>query len=379
MLFDMNISRDNYEEYFLLYADNELTDSEKAEVLMFIKDNKDLEEEFRMIHYTISKPDKNIELTDKTFLLKNDAMTFINEENYEEIFVLYQDNELNAEEKSNTEEFLTAHPKLKDEFELIGLARFSNEEAIIFPGKKLLYKKEKTGKVIPAFVWRIAAAAIFLGFGLWLSYTYLQAPVKTIANHTGSTNVKPATPVTNKINQAEQKIPDVIAENTSPANEGGINEQHEKKTQQKNQSQNSLASVNGKTSNRNSDDLSTRHVELVKPIPQKSNDEIAVADKEIKDVSEERIIAQNTVEPSNELLKGAIQVIKANPKTYAQTASYEPQSTPSTDNYVFYDVPSNEFKKTKLGGFLKQVRRVIERNSPVGRLLAGNGKDLSSN
>ena len=66
----MNIDRDNYEEYFLLYADNELTDSEKAEVLMFVKHNKDLEEEFRMIHHTISKPDMNLELTDKSFYLE---------------------------------------------------------------------------------------------------------------------------------------------------------------------------------------------------------------------------------------------------------------------------------------------------------------------
>ena len=64
----MNIKRDNYEEYFLLYADNELTNSEKVEVIMFLKQNRDLDEEFRMIHHTISKPDVSLELTDKSFL-----------------------------------------------------------------------------------------------------------------------------------------------------------------------------------------------------------------------------------------------------------------------------------------------------------------------
>ena len=39
----MNVNRNNYEEFFLLYADNELTDLQKAEVLMFLKENKDLE------------------------------------------------------------------------------------------------------------------------------------------------------------------------------------------------------------------------------------------------------------------------------------------------------------------------------------------------
>ena len=66
----MNIDRNNYEEYFLLYADNELTDSEKVEVIMFLKDNKDLEEEFNMINYTVSRPDTSVGIPDKSFLLK---------------------------------------------------------------------------------------------------------------------------------------------------------------------------------------------------------------------------------------------------------------------------------------------------------------------
>ena len=115
----MDINRDNYEEYFLLYADNELTDSEKAEVLMFVKENKDLEEEFRMIHHTICKPDINVELTDKSFLLKGDEASFINEKNYEEVFVLYHDNELTGRtKKADRRIFCPAMQQLKNEFEL---------------------------------------------------------------------------------------------------------------------------------------------------------------------------------------------------------------------------------------------------------------------
>src|ERR1035437_1250834 len=98
----MDINRDNYEEYFLLYADNELTDSEKVEVIMFLKQNKDLENEFRMIHHTISNPDVSVELTDKSFLFRNNATSFINEKNYEEVFVLYHDNELTDKQKLET-------------------------------------------------------------------------------------------------------------------------------------------------------------------------------------------------------------------------------------------------------------------------------------
>ena len=184
----MDINRDNYEEYFLLYADNELTDSEKAQVLMFVKDNKDLEEEFRMIHYTIARPDLSIGFTNKSFLLKNDPSSFINEKNYEEVFVLYHDKELTEDQKNETKEFLYAHPQLKNDFDLIGLARLTPENEILFPVKKILYKKEKPGKVISIVFWRVAAAAVLLGFGLWIAYSYLKTPEKIVATNTKSIN-----------------------------------------------------------------------------------------------------------------------------------------------------------------------------------------------
>ena len=58
----MNINRNNYEEYFLLYADNELSAAEKNMVEMFVKQNTDLEEEFIMFQQSVVKPDNTISL-----------------------------------------------------------------------------------------------------------------------------------------------------------------------------------------------------------------------------------------------------------------------------------------------------------------------------
>ncbi len=71
----MEINRDNYEEYFLLYADNELTDYEKIEVLKFIRANKDLEDEFKMIQDTICKPD-HVVMENKANLLRTNRKRF---------------------------------------------------------------------------------------------------------------------------------------------------------------------------------------------------------------------------------------------------------------------------------------------------------------
>ena len=83
----MNINRNNYEEYFLLYADNELSADEKNMVEMFVQQNPDLEEEFIMLQQSVVKPDNTIALNDKNFYSKKEG--FIDQNNYEEKFLLY--------------------------------------------------------------------------------------------------------------------------------------------------------------------------------------------------------------------------------------------------------------------------------------------------
>jgi len=71
-------------------------------------------------------------------------------------------------------------------------------------------------------------------------------------------------------------------------------------------------------------------------------------------------------------IQKAVQPVQLN---YTQTAAYTEASS-DNDNYVFYDVPAEQFNKTKVGGFLKKVKRIVERTNPISRLLEGNEEQV---
>jgi hypothetical protein len=368
----MDINRDNYEEYFLLYADNELTDSEKAEVLIFVKNNKDLEVEFRMMHHTISRPDASVLLTDKSFLFRNNSTAFINEKKYEEVFVLYHDNELSEKKKLETEEFLAVHKELKNEFDLIGLARLTPESPVVFPNKKILYKKEKTGKVVPLMFRKMLAAAVFIGFGLWIVNLYFQKPVKSNITTANSNPAKNSTPKIEKTILPEKKTNEVVAQSIVPSDKNQVKQVNERENKkQKTLYHNNNNAVVKTTINTQK----STEENIINQLPEKIKDVIVSNDK-IKNISIEEISSINTINPSKELVQNKSE--KAEPLANAKNVSYVADTDNKNENYVFYDVTTDKFKKTKIGGFLKKVKRVVVRNNPIARLLSGEDRQVAS-
>ncbi len=369
----MNISRDNYEEYFLLYADDELSDSEKAEVLIFVKNNKDLEDEFRMIHHTILKPDVNMKLNNKSFLLRS-ASSFITKENYEEVFVLYHDNELSESEKAETENFILLHEELKNEFDLIGIARLTAAEDIIFADKNVLYKKQKAARVVPLMLWRKLAAAVFIVFVLWIVHLYVQKPTQLNKSIVHNIPVKKL-PERN-LNIPGQKIKDVqtvaVLKYKNVQKDKAELSSH-KVLQQKNGINNTIV----KTTIKKEEKPANRNI--ANDEPGKANEEDLAVNTETKSIARDEIPSKENIQPTKfAAQKIPVQNVNDVSPVYAQPASYIDDASAKNNNYVFYDVTTNEFKKTKVGGFLKKVRRVIVRSSPIGRLLTGDDHQVAS-
>jgi hypothetical protein len=376
----MNINLNNYEEYFLLYADNELSDKEKYEVENFVKQFPGFEEEFNMLKLTINVPDESVSLVDKSFLLKNETSSFINKNNYEEVFISYHDNELSNEERKKTERFVNLHSELKVEFELIGKAKLTPEASIVFPDKKVLYRKEKAGRVIPVIFWKSAAAAVLIGFGLWFSISYFNAQEGERALSVHENNIK--LPKMDK----QIVIPQTAKENTalSSAKEKIFEEQKSNEEEKKEKGNEVIQKKTGNGNSIAKSDLKNKKLPKEKIIELKQNNipEIMATNDLIGKAPDlERtnsILARNEITQHVDKIETAVQ-----PNQYAQNASFSNSAelaevNTNNDNYFFYNVPSDEFKKSKVGGFLKKVKRIVERSNPITRLLSGDEKQVAA-
>jgi hypothetical protein len=166
----MSINLHNYEEFFILYVDNELNAADRQQVEEFVQKNLDLKEELNILMQYKLVPDNEIVFEGKDQLLRHEAMpTQVELDQLRESLLLYVDDELNAGERIELEEHLGQNPSAKQELELLFLAKLQPEE-ITFPDKTSLYRTTEVPERIlgiPPRWWKVAAAAIFLlGVGL---------------------------------------------------------------------------------------------------------------------------------------------------------------------------------------------------------------------
>lgn len=194
----MNINRNNYEEFFLMYVDGELNNHQQQMVEAFVQQNADLQFELDMLLETKLTLDEEEIVFDKSALYKNEVDA-INATNAEEKFLLYVDNELNATAKTEVETFVLQHPAFQNNFTTLKNTVLPIE-TIVCPDKESLYKKEEKPVV---FMWvkrlSVAAAILFFAVLAWQlipSNTIQTAGGSSVASNTENPKKNEVVPVT---------------------------------------------------------------------------------------------------------------------------------------------------------------------------------------
>ena len=349
----MNLNRNNYEEYFILYLDNELGETERRQVEEFIDRNPDLKEELETLSQFKLEPEV-IHFPGKINLLKSEAIDSSFAGNYEELILNYIDNELTADEKNQLEKFAEQNPAVKKELDFYQQTKLETE-TVLFPDKASLYRHET--KVIRPTWWRIAAAAVILFAvgGYFLT---------RIENNNATTVTPPTASVSKKDNPTindelvNRPVKDVVAKNEQPqvsTSDADIAAALKAGTEQKQKGKPSRAIDKKPEQNLIA---STKTNDLPKP---------------------ERNIYNNPVETNTvSRPKNTLTV----PEEFKATPTVTPGITYTSNNETGTsedDVTFNEQggKKSKLRGFLRKVTRTFEKTTNISatddedRLLIG--------
>ncbi|RYY98492.1 MAG: hypothetical protein EOO11_07870 [Chitinophagaceae bacterium] len=175
----LHITRANYEEYFLLYVDNELAAEDRAAVEAFAVLHPDLQEELAMLLDTRLEPE-SLPLLDKSSLLAPG----ISAAALEEDLLCYIDGELPEAARAELESLLRTDRGLQAGHAALLAAKLDPLDTVACPFKNELYREEPARR--RAFgPWR-AAAAVLLIAGAGSAYGLLNGSSTpgTVA-HTG--------------------------------------------------------------------------------------------------------------------------------------------------------------------------------------------------
>ncbi|TDH26231.1 hypothetical protein EXU57_12140 [Segetibacter sp. 3557_3] len=194
----MEINRQTYETFLLLYIDNELEPAERAAVEKFLLHNPDLQPELELLQQAVLE-EPAVDFANKSTLYRN--AEGISSANYETYFLLYVDNELSASEGQQVEQFVLQHPHLQEGFTLLRRTRLE-PDVLEFKDKALLLREESTERRVVYMNWfRIASAAAVFGLAVLLWFAMSPSAIDTTL---------PIAAVTERVSQPATVSPDTV-------------------------------------------------------------------------------------------------------------------------------------------------------------------------
>jgi hypothetical protein len=141
----MKITRDNYEEYFMVYKDGLLTEEENEELMLFLSQNPDLNE-------ILETFDPYSAINDLFTYIDNNKLSEIpfqpikiTDENFDGICIMHINGELNQAQSRELEQYLQKHPEKQEDYNLY-------TKTIFKPDPNIEYEDEDKDKLINHYI-----------------------------------------------------------------------------------------------------------------------------------------------------------------------------------------------------------------------------------
>jgi hypothetical protein len=373
----MNINRHNYEEFFLLYVDKELSAADRKAVDVFVQENPDLQMELALLQQTVVNAD-DIVLHKKDWLYMEEDISALQEN-----LLLYADDELSATDKIAVESVLTTNASAKAEWNILQQTKLQPDIAVVFEDKELLYRKE--GASVVGFKWwRVAAAAVLLGFGLWTGVSVYKNNIqKTDGSEVAvkENKIKSGQEKTETVTDPNQTIPTVnntTDENSAVVTGKQTNTQLNEKITTPGEKINNTDNQNSTASNQNVTQQNSNPKKpdnnLPKPyfenINNKTSNETIASNVQSENNNNKRVSGNNdAVVKINPRENKTVVADINNNKTDAGLTAVQVVNTNTAydgdNNNSYLNVDDSKAKRTALGGFIRKAKRVLERTTNV--------------
>ncbi len=159
----MKINRNNYESYFIDYLDGTLSPEMVSELLLFLDENPDLQEELDDLDTAPLPADLTIQYTDKQLLKKKSIVSVgpIHELNYQEYLIGSVEGDLSIPGIRTLERFLLRNPQANRELDQFRATRLSPDLSVVYNAKDTL-KKYPFGISARKVMYYISGAAAIL-------------------------------------------------------------------------------------------------------------------------------------------------------------------------------------------------------------------------
>ena len=330
------INLGNYEEYFILYMDNELDAKGKLMVEAFTAQHPQLAEELELLMST------KLPANDVLFEGKEELLSLAMKLNaVDENLLLFIDDELPAGEKAIVAQRIESDKDYALQHSLLLQTKLDASSVVSYPNKKELYRHER--RVLPLGYWmRIAAAVVILLLGSLFYRLTNDKPVSAnSAQDTAKLTTEKTTPVTiQRPTPAQQRLqPSLPLKEESVARKADVNPQQVKNI-------------------------------VVKKQDEQTEDVAVVSEPSFKERAVVRLNADHIA--GKEAIGSDI--------AFNKPLGYTPVTSDLADRTIDEDtqepaVTDGDFKDTKktpARGFFRKVSRFIERKTGIGTANADN-------